>query len=125
MSCLRVRENRDRLDPRGYRVDRAQVRRLAEQQHRRVGREVGAQKQGEGAELPALYAGTAAFWSAAEMRERSPAEVLADIAMIEPASAPSWRKPAAEPIPHRFTYWPVVTPPDPDHPAGSLALEAA
>lgn len=78
-----------------------------------------------GINLPALYAGTAAFWSAAEMRERSPAEVLADIAVIEPASAPSWRKPAAEPIPHRFTYWPVATPPDPDHPAGSLALDAA
>lgn len=78
-----------------------------------------------GIRLPALYAGTAAFWSPAETRERGPADVLADIAVIEPASAPSWRKPAAEPIPHRFTYWPVSTPPDPDHPAGSLALDAA
>lgn len=75
--------------------------------------------------LPALYAGTAALWSATSSTERSPAQTLAEIAQVEPASVPSWRKPAAEPIPHRFTYWPVATPPDPDHPAGSLALDAA
>ncbi|MHC2108368.1 hypothetical protein [Methylobacterium sp. CM6246] len=78
-----------------------------------------------GISLPALYAGTTAFWSAAHATERSPAQILAEIAQIEPQASPSWRKPVAEPIPHRFTYWPVATPLDPDPAAGLSEAERA